>query len=127
MRRPPGRTAAAGCAPASRGRRRVERTAHCAIARPFAQAHKGARCAAPPDGGAVSFLIRNVPGGLMSSYLGAQAKPGDEIKLAGPQGSFYLREIRRPVLMLAGGTGLAPFLAMLEKIAAFGSREAIAG
>ncbi|WP_029525064.1 benzoate 1,2-dioxygenase electron transfer component BenC [Polaromonas glacialis] len=71
--------------------------------------------------GQVSFLIRNVPGGLMSSYLTALAKPGERMTLAGPLGSFYLRDIKRPVLMLAGGTGLAPFTAMLEKIAEQGS------
>lgn len=70
--------------------------------------------------GAVSFLIRNVPGGLMSGILANQLKPGDPITLNGPLGSFYLRDIRRPVLMLAGGTGLAPFLAMLAGIAASG-------
>ena len=73
------------------------------------------------SGGAVSFLIRNVPGGLMSSFLGNQAKAGDAMTLTGPLGSFYLRDIKRPLLLLAGGTGLAPFLAMLEKIAAEGS------
>jgi benzoate/toluate 1,2-dioxygenase reductase subunit len=36
-------------------------------------------------------------------------------------GSFYLRPIKRPLLMLAGGTGLAPFTAMLETIAEQGS------
>ena len=30
-------------------------------------------------------------------------------------GNVYLRDVARPVLMLAGGTGLAPFLAMLDK------------
>ncbi|SFA99911.1 benzoate 1,2-dioxygenase electron transfer component BenC [Azotobacter beijerinckii] len=74
-----------------------------------------------PHDGEVSFLIRNVPGGLMSGYLSRQAKAGDAMTLTGPLGSFYLREIRRPLLMLAGGTGLAPFTAMLEKIAASGS------
>lgn len=70
--------------------------------------------------GTVSFLIRNVPGGLMSGFLAGQAAAGAEMQLAGPLGSFYLREIRRPILMLAGGTGLAPFLAMLDKIVASG-------
>ena len=32
----------------------------------------------------------------------------------GPLGSFYLRPTIRPMLMLAGGTGLAPFLSMLQ-------------
>ncbi|MGM9490379.1 benzoate 1,2-dioxygenase electron transfer component BenC [Ideonella sp. YS5] len=71
--------------------------------------------------GTVSFLIRNVPGGRMSSYLSGAAKPGDRMTLAGPLGTFYLRAIQRPLLLLAGGTGLAPFTAMLEKIATEGS------
>lgn len=73
--------------------------------------------------GEVSFLIRNVPGGLMSSFLTGLAKAGDSMTLAGPLGSFYLRDIRRPLLLLAGGTGLAPFTAMLEKIAEQGSEH----
>jgi benzoate/toluate 1,2-dioxygenase reductase subunit len=71
--------------------------------------------------GEVSFLIRNVPGGLMSSFLTNLAKAGDSMSLAGPLGSFYLRPIQRPLLLLAGGTGLAPFTAMLEKIAEQGT------
>ncbi|MGG5870782.1 benzoate 1,2-dioxygenase electron transfer component BenC [Pseudomonas peli] len=76
-----------------------------------------------PKDGEVSFLIRNVPGGLMSSFLTGLAKAGDSMTLAGPLGSFYLREIKRPLLLLAGGTGLAPFTAMLEKIAEQGSEH----
>jgi benzoate/toluate 1,2-dioxygenase reductase component len=71
--------------------------------------------------GEVSFLIRNVPGGRMSSYLTGAARPGDRITLTGPLGTFYLRDIKRPLLLLAGGTGLAPFTAMLERIAVVGS------
>ena len=74
-----------------------------------------------PRDGEVSFLIRNVPGGLMSRFLTGLAKAGDPMSLAGPLGSFYLRPIQRPLLLLAGGTGLAPFTAMLEKIAEQGS------
>ncbi len=78
-----------------------------------------------PRDGQVSFLIRNVPGGLMSGYLTGAAKAGDPMTLSGPLGSFYLREVRRPLLMLAGGTGLAPFLAMLEKLAESGSEQPV--
>ena len=62
------------------------------------------------------FLVRNIPGGLMSTYLSAQAKSGDALTLTGPIGSFYLRSVTRPLLFLAGGTGLAPFLAMLDRL-----------
>jgi len=62
----------------------------------------------------LAFLIRDVPGGLMSSYMRAKARPDDFLMFTGPYGSFYLRPTVRPVLMLAGGTGLAPFLSMLQ-------------
>jgi benzoate/toluate 1,2-dioxygenase reductase subunit len=87
---------------------------------PGSDQHRAYSFSSMPQDGTVSFLIRNVPNGLMSGYLKNTAKPGDTITLAGPLGSFYLRDIARPVLMLAGGTGLAPFLAMLEKVAAAG-------
>lgn len=63
-----------------------------------------------------SFLIKHVPGGLMSGWL-ERAQPGDRVPMTGPLGSFYLREVVRPLLLLAGGTGLAPFLSMLEVLA----------
>ncbi|WP_368621728.1 benzoate 1,2-dioxygenase electron transfer component BenC [Paraburkholderia sp. BR13444] len=64
----------------------------------------------------VSFLVRNVPQGLMSTWLAEEAKVGAALEFKGPYGGFYLREIGRPVLMLAGGTGLAPFLSMLDEV-----------
>lgn len=70
-----------------------------------------------PRDGQVEFLIRNIPGGRMSSFLSERAKVGDAIAFAAPMGSFYLRPVTRPLLLLAGGTGLAPFLAMLDLLA----------
>lgn len=72
------------------------------------------------DKGRVSFLIRYLPGGLMSEYLANKAQAGHHLQLSGPRGSFYLRPVDRPVLMIAGGTGLAPFLAMLDELVAKG-------
>ncbi len=71
-----------------------------------------------------SFLIKHVPGGLMSSWL-ERAQPGDRVPMTGPLGSFYLREVVRPLLLLAGGTGLAPFLSMLEVLAQRGETRPI--
>ncbi len=73
-----------------------------------------------PSAPRLSFLVRNVRQGVMSSWLCESAKVGDQIEFRGPLGSFYLRPIERPVLFLAGGTGLAPFLSMLDKIVADG-------
>ncbi|SMP66523.1 benzoate 1,2-dioxygenase electron transfer component BenC [Noviherbaspirillum suwonense] len=74
----------------------------------------------PPGAGDAAFVVRNVPGGRMSNYLVEEAQAGQRIGFTGPFGSFYLREVVRPALFLAGGTGIAPFLSMLEALAAQG-------
>lgn len=66
-----------------------------------------------PDRDELSFLIRDVPDGLMSTFMRKKAVIGDFMMFTGPYGRFYLRPAVRPILMLAGGTGLAPFLSML--------------
>ncbi|BDH45288.1 NADH oxidase [Salmonella enterica subsp. enterica serovar Choleraesuis] len=73
----------------------------------------------------LTFLIRHVPDGAMSGYLANRAQPGDALTIHGPQGSFYLRPVQRPLLMLAGGTGLAPLLAMLETLACAASTQSV--
>jgi benzoate/toluate 1,2-dioxygenase reductase component len=64
----------------------------------------------------VSFVVRNVPEGKMSTFLTEAAKPGLAVDFEAPFGSFYLRPINRPTLFLAGGTGIAPFLSMLRTL-----------
>ncbi|MEV4730227.1 benzoate 1,2-dioxygenase electron transfer component BenC [Saccharopolyspora sp. NPDC049426] len=76
-----------------------------------------------PDEDHLSFLVKITPGGVMSEYLTERAKPGDELSFTGPHGSFFLRETDRPVLLLAGGTGLAPILSILRKMRACGSKR----
>lgn len=66
-----------------------------------------------PNQTELSFLIRDVPDGLMSTFMRSKANTGEFMMFSGPYGSFYLRPTIRPILMLAGGTGLAPFLSML--------------
>ena len=67
-----------------------------------------------PDDERLTFLVKLTPGGAMSEYLAQRASVGDTISFTGPNGSFFLRETDRPVLLLAGGTGLAPVLSILR-------------
>ncbi|WP_031256345.1 2Fe-2S iron-sulfur cluster binding domain-containing protein [Curvibacter lanceolatus] len=67
--------------------------------------------------GQVDLLVRLLPDGRMSQWLNDTAQVGDTLKLTAPYGGFYLRPAQRPLLMLAGGTGLGPMLAMLELLA----------
>ncbi|NVM78378.1 benzoate/toluate 1,2-dioxygenase reductase subunit [Duganella sp. SG902] len=71
------------------------------------------------------FVVRNVPDGRMSTFLAKDAQVGQPIAFSGPYGSFYLREVQRPLLLLAGGTGIAPFLSMLQVLAAGGMRQPV--
>ena len=73
-----------------------------------------------PGAAEAGFLVRNIPGGVMTTFLDG-AEPGAPVTFTGPVGGFYLRAVTRPVLMLAGGTGLAPFLSMLDRLAETGS------
>ena len=69
-----------------------------------------------PHDDLLTFLVKLTPGGDMSEYLASRACIGDTISFTGPNGSFFLRESDRPVLLLAGGTGLAPVLSMLRSL-----------
>lgn len=71
---------------------------------------------APKPDGRLRFIIRMLSKGDMSEYLRGRARVGDSLDLQGPFGTFYLRKITRPVFFLAGGTGISPFLGMLEKL-----------
>lgn len=65
----------------------------------------------------IELLVRLIDGGLMSQWLTRDCRVDDVVELEGPFGQFFLREkVRAPHVFLAGGTGLAPVLAMLEAI-----------
>lgn len=62
--------------------------------------------------------IRAVEGGAMSQYWFGQAKINDLLRLYGPLGTFFLRDIAgADLIFLATGTGIAPVKAMLESMA----------
>ncbi|MGV9710902.1 benzoate 1,2-dioxygenase electron transfer component BenC [Gordonia sp. NPDC003424] len=71
------------------------------------------------------FLVKLTTGGAMSTYLTERAHKGESITFTGPHGSFFLREATRPVMLLAGGTGLAPILSMLRKLHDDNSRRKV--
>lgn len=71
----------------------------------------------PGEGTRLEFFVRLLDQGEMSSYLRGSAKLGDAVRLEGPFGQFFLRPARAAkIIMIAGGTGLAPMLSMLSKL-----------
>ncbi len=75
---------------------------------------------APQPGGCLEleFYIRHVPGGMFTDLLFGADFVGKIVKVHGPSGNFWLRESRAPLLAIAGGSGLAPLLSLLNAAAA---------
>jgi len=71
----------------------------------------------PNPGNQLQFLIRLLPDGMMSNFIRERCEPGQALELEAPLGSFYLRQVNKPLVMVAGGTGLSAFLGMLDEIA----------
>ncbi|OPX05339.1 2Fe-2S iron-sulfur cluster binding domain-containing protein [Mycobacterium sp. AT1] len=69
------------------------------------------------DPSTVEFVIRAKPGGAASKWLFSDMSVGDPLVAEGPYGRAYARpHSARPVLCVAGGTGLAPILAITEHL-----------
>jgi propane monooxygenase reductase subunit len=67
--------------------------------------------------GRLEFLIRAYPEGAFAGLLEAGLEPGAPIAFTGPYGSFRLADTDRDILMVAGGSGMAPVLALLRELA----------
>lgn len=80
---------------------------------------------APGDAEHILY-IRDLPHGAVPAYLRERAKVNDLFSLRGPLGVFYLRRSTRPKLFIAGGTGLAPILAMLRELSRHDISEPLA-
>nr|WP_114451564.1 globin domain-containing protein [Halopolyspora algeriensis] len=77
---------------------------------------------APADDGILEFHVRNVPGGWVSRAIVGHSQPGDRWRIGAPMGRLTVdRHSERDVLMIAGGTGLAPMRAILDELAQYGN------
>lgn len=59
--------------------------------------------------------VKREPGGLVSNFLHDQLHVGDEVDLFPPSGHFVLQPSTRPAVLISGGVGITPTLAMLEQ------------
>jgi ferredoxin-NAD(P)+ reductase (naphthalene dioxygenase ferredoxin-specific) len=65
--------------------------------------------------GELEFHVRLVPDGRVTGYIENELKVGDAVRVSGPLGTAYLRTKHAgPMLCVAGGTGLAPVLAIVR-------------
>ena len=73
--------------------------------------------AAPPAGNCIELCLNRVEGGLFSPHL-FTLTAGDAVELTGPVGYFVPRPVVRTTVLVATGTGIAPFRAMLPSLLA---------
>jgi ferredoxin-NADP reductase len=75
-----------------------------------------------PDGERIALTIVRVDDGEVSPYL-TELRPGDQLELRGPVGGYFVWEPDQggPLLLAAGGSGIAPMMAMVRLRAAVGS------
>jgi ferredoxin-NADP reductase len=72
--------------------------------------------AAPADGDKVELTIQNVPDGEVSPYLTQVLAQGDPVEIRGPVGGWFVWRPAdpAPVLLVAGGSGIVPLMAMIR-------------
>jgi CDP-4-dehydro-6-deoxyglucose reductase/ferredoxin-NAD(P)+ reductase (naphthalene dioxygenase ferredoxin-specific) len=80
-----------------------------------------------PDELELVFHVRRMPGGRTSGHVAEQLKIGDKVKVSGPLGVAYLRERHvGPVLLIAGGSGLAPIRSIASTLLGAGCEQPVA-
>jgi len=87
------------------------------------QAERSYSIASAADGTRVELTVERLEDGEVSPYLTDELRPGDRIELRGPVGGYFVWEPSAggPVLLVAGGSGVVPLMAMIRVHAAAGS------
>ncbi|MFF5030038.1 MOSC domain-containing protein [Streptomyces collinus] len=73
---------------------------------------------ATPTADTYRVSVKHEPHGQVSGYLHATLRQGDLVDVAGPHGTFVLRDGSGPVVLASAGIGVTPVLAMLHRLAA---------
>ena len=84
------------------------------------QAQRSYSIASPPEDTYLILTVERVEGGEVSPYLVEELSIGDRIELRGPIGGYFVWDARdgrndgSPLFLVAGGSGIAPLMAMIR-------------
>lgn len=86
------------------------------------QAQRSYSIASAPESGHVMLTIERITEGEVSPYLTEIVVPGDRFELRGPIGGYFVwtAHVGGPLMLVAGGSGIAPLMAMIRHRAAAG-------
>jgi ferredoxin-NADP reductase len=84
------------------------------------QAQRSYSIASAPEDGRLALCVERLEDGEVSPYLTDELRVGDKLELRGPIGGWFTWEAREggPLLLVAGGSGIAPLMAMIRHRAA---------
>lgn len=87
------------------------------------QAQRSYSIASAPEAPRLALTVERLEEGEVSPYLTEDLRPGDPIELRGPIGGYFTwtEADGGPLILVAGGSGVAPLMAMLRQRAAVGS------
>jgi ferredoxin-NADP reductase len=90
------------------------------------QAERSYSIGSAPEDRHLVLTVERLEDGEVSPYLTDELRPGDELELRGPIGGYFVweRSLGGPLLLVAGGSGVVPFRAMLRHWAA-GERDIV--
>jgi ferredoxin-NADP reductase len=81
------------------------------------QAQRSYSIASPPEERRVCLTVERLDDGEVSPYLVGELRVGDQLELRGPIGGYFVWEAAaasQPLLLIAGGSGVVPLMAMLR-------------
>ena len=86
------------------------------------QVERSYSIASAPNGTRVELTVERLDDGEVSPYLTDELRPGDRLELRGPVGGYFAWEpaLGGPVLLVGGGSGIVPLMAMIRERARAG-------
>jgi ferredoxin-NADP reductase len=80
------------------------------------QAERSYSIASPPEESRLSLTVERLNDGEVSTYLFDELHSGDQLELRGPIGGYFVWDtsLEGPLLLVAGGSGIVPLMAMLR-------------
>jgi ferredoxin-NADP reductase len=87
------------------------------------QAERSYSIASAPESRRIELLVERLDDGEVSPYLTEELRAGDGLELRGPIGGWFAWDVNEggPLLLVAGGSGIAPLMAMVRHRKAAGS------
>jgi ferredoxin-NADP reductase len=88
------------------------------------QAQRSYSIASSANASRVELTVERLEDGEVSPYLVGEARPGDQFEIRGPVGGYFVWEAdpRGAVLLVGGGSGIVPLMAMARQRSANGDR-----